>query len=127
MKNTKKKSLKEPKHWSHRFNIKPISANKLWYKNKQMTTDYRKFRENFYDDLPDRKRKWPFDLEAKLHIEISVGYGDKRSDVDNCIKGTVDTLQSIFGFNDKYVQSIYVEKEIVKRSDVYLEITVIEE
>lgn len=113
------------KEWHHKFNFKPLSANKMFYRGKQLTREYREYRENIYEDIPNRN-KWPFHEEDPLYFEVYVGLSSKLADVDNCIKPLLDTFQYMFEFNDKYVFAVYIQKELVKRGEEYIDVTVTE-
>lgn len=114
---------RKKKSWNQRFNIKPVSANRMYFRNKQLTKDYRLFREQVYEDVADRS-KWPFEDGEHLTFVVMVGFSSKLADVDNVIKPLLDTWQLMFEFNDKYVYKVIIEKEIVKKGEEYFEVTV---
>jgi len=103
--------------------VKPISVNKAWYMNKKKSRDYMNFQEDMIPYLqgfscPDRVR----DNQTRLEAQLEFGYSSKRSDVDNCIKTTLDTMQSWFGFDDVIIFKVTAEKFHVKRGEDYLKI-----
>ena len=116
---------KRTKKWKHRFDSKPLSANKMFYRAKQMTREYREYREFIYEDIDNRK-KWPFKPEDHLDFDVKVGFSSKLADVDNCIKPLLDTFQYMFDFNDRYVFKVTIEKEYVKKGEEYFDVTVTE-
>lgn len=112
------------KRWNHRFNFKPLSANKMFYRGKQLTKEYRLWREQIWEDIEDRS-KWPFEPEEKLEVNVEVGFSSKLADLDNAIKPLLDTFQYMFGFNDKWIFEIHLHKEIVSKGEEFFEVTVI--
>jgi len=103
--------------------VKPISVNKAWYMNKKKSKDYEKFQEEMIPYLqgytaPQRVR----DNETTLSAEMIFGFSSVKSDVDNCIKTTLDTMQSWFGFDDRIIFELSARKYHVKRGDDYLKI-----
>ena len=117
------KTQERAKHWKHRFDFKPLSANKMFYRAKQLTREYREWREAIYEDVEDRT-KWKFKKDERLDFTVNVGFSSKLADVDNCIKPLLDTFQYMFEFNDKYVYRVEITKEIVKKGDEYFEVYV---
>ena len=111
------------KIFKQKFDVKPLSANKMFYRAKQLTKEYRLFREFMYEEVADRK-KWPFKPEDELDFTVKVGLSSKLADVDNCIKPLLDTFQLLFEFNDKYVFKVTIEKEHVKKGSEFIDVQV---
>lgn len=61
--------------------------------------------------------------QTKLPIELSiiVGLSNMASDVDNVVKPFLDILQKKYGFNDKYVFRLIVEKLLVAKGAEFIE------
>ena len=114
---------KRKRRWNHKFKTKPLSANKMFYRAKQLTREYREYREFIYEDIEDRK-KWPFKDGESLEFSVMVGFSSKLADVDNCIKPLLDTFQYMFDFNDRFVFKVTIEKEYVKKGQEYFDVTV---
>ena len=104
--------------------VKPVSINKAWYRNRRMKS---KEYKNFQDELmlylqgvecPSRV----VENQCRLEASLVFGFSNPNSDVDNCIKTTLDTLQSWFGFNDKIIYKVTAEKKHVKKGEDYLQI-----
>lgn len=112
------------KVFHQRFNVKALSANKMFYRAKQLTKEYRQFREYMYEEIPNRTKVWPFKEDDQLTFIVHVGLSSKLADVDNCIKPLLDTFQLLFDFNDKYVYRVEIEKEIVKKGKEYIDVEV---
>ena len=107
--------------------VKPISVNKAWYMNKKKSKDYVNFQEDMIPYLqgntcPERVR----DNKVKLKADMEFGFSSVRSDVDNCIKTTLDTMQSWFGFDDKIIFELTACKTHVKRGEDYFKIKLTE-
>lgn len=49
-------------------------------------------------------------------------FSNKASDLDNVAKPTLDALQHVFDWNDKYVYEIHMYKELVKKGEERLDI-----
>lgn len=99
-----------------RIKIKPLSAN-LMYKGKKYRTQACK---NFYQILPKKLDK-NFELPAlPLKLKMRVGCGLKF-DVDNVLKPFIDILQVFYGFNDRNIFKIEIEKKVVKPGEEFIE------
>jgi Holliday junction resolvase RusA-like endonuclease len=65
-----------------------------------------------------------FDLsnvKEPLELSMVVGLSNTASDVDNVVKPFVDILQKKYGFNDKYIYRLIVEKKIVVKGAEFIE------
>ena len=107
--------------------VKPLSANKMFYRNKNKTTDYRHYQDEFRDCVILEENTdspvWPF--EENVTFDIEVGLSSKLADLDNVLKPIFDTYQSIYeGFNDKTVYEIRATKLLVARGDEYVSVEV---
>ena len=98
------------------INIKPISVNVAWQGRRFKTKVYKSYEQEMLWLLP--KLSIP---EGKLSIDLKFGMSSRASDIDNPIKLTLDILQKKYGFNDKMIYKMTVEKEIVKKKDEYIE------
>ena len=111
---------------------KPMSANRMEgirairtktgksFTQTYPTKDYKEFLERFKEATKDMK--WKFEKEAKLKIEIWPFFSNKASDLDNVAKPTLDALQKVFEWNDKYVYEIRMTKNLVKKGKEKLHI-----
>lgn len=68
--------------------------------------------------LPDRDDR--FD-NRPLFTVLRWGFSNSASDIDNPVKPFLDTLQSKYKFNDKWVHMMIILKEMVKKGDDYIE------
>jgi len=117
-----KENYKEfPWSFSCHAKVKPISVNKAWYMNKKKTKEYLKFQDDLHPYLsgvvaPERVR----DNKVRLECDLKFGFSSSLSDVDNCIKTTLDSLQSFFGFDDRIIFKVSAEKFKVNKNEDYL-------
>lgn len=95
--------------------IKPLSVNEAWRGRKYKTPKYKQYERDLLISLP---KKFKEDY-TELYIKIGVS---SLFDIDNCLKPLIDILQKKYGFNDRYIKKIIVEKEVVKEGGEYIEI-----
>jgi len=109
------------------FQIKPLSANKMFVRKGRTTyktADYKRFQEDMANMLLGET--WNFKDKPVLFI-VYAGLSNRASDLDNVIKPLLDTYQNIFEeFNDKTVQGIILQRDRVKRGGEYLWVRVAE-
>ena len=103
------------------LDIKPISTNALYLnvpgKGRVKSPEYRKYREDMGYLLP--MVKIPSGL---LSVGLRVHLSNPRQDLDNTAKPILDILQEKYGFDDKVVYSICLEKIIVPKGRERIEI-----
>lgn len=99
----------------------------MFYKAKQKTLDYREYQDEIRDTVTftdGDKFAWPFNSES-VHFTVHAGLSNRGADLDNVLKPLLDTYQSMYeDFNDNKVYRIDAHKEIVKKGDEYLEVTI---
>ena len=107
-----------------KLNVKPLSANQMYYRNKKKTVNYCRYQDEVYEELRDSK--WEFgDSEVEIHLKV--GLSSRLADLDNTIKPLLDTLQSIYPeFNDKMVFRIEADKEIVEKGKEYMNVSILQ-
>jgi len=96
--------------------VKPLSVNQCW--------QGRRFKNRLYDDyerevlylLPKGKITW-----GSLVLTLKLGVSNRNSDIDNPIKPILDILQKKYGFNDKQIVKLEVEKKLVKKGQEFFE------
>lgn len=104
--------------FSNRVEIKPLSVNKAWQGKRFKTPEYSAYEKEVLLKLQ------PYDLsKSKEPIELSmvVGLSNMASDIDNVVKPFVDILQKKYGFNDKYIFRLIVEKKLVLKGAEFIE------
>lgn len=115
------------KQLQHRYEIKPLSANRMFARKGRTTfktTDYQQYQETMRDQLMEDERVWPFGTSQVIFL-VTAGVSNRGSDLDNLIKPLLDTYQGIFPeFNDNKVYGIYLIKDIVSKGSEYIEVTV---
>ena len=99
--------------------IKPLSVNQAW-KGRRFKTDlYKSYERNVSLLLP--KVDFP---KGSVHLSLVFGFSNKGADIDNPLKPFLDILQKAYGFNDKDIYKLSVEKKIVKKGDEFIEFEV---
>lgn len=68
--------------------------------------------------LPAHKINW---IGEPIELSLVVGLSNMASDVDNVVKPFVDILQKKYGFNDKFIFRLIVEKKIVAKGAEFIE------
>ena len=102
-----------------KIDIKPLSVNKCW-KGRRFKTDYYKsYERDLMLMLPNTQIP-----HGKLYIEVTFGFSNKTSDIDNPLKPFLDILQKKYKFNDKDIYKLLVHKEIVKKGEEFIHFTI---
>jgi len=99
-----------------RVNIKPLSVNQAWQGKRFKTPAYKNYEKAVLLCLP--KLDVP---EGKISLSLSFGLSSKNADVDNPVKCFVDCLQKKYGFNDRNIYIMVIEKFDVKKGDEFIE------
>ena len=60
-------------------------------------------------------------INSLFLIFINVGLSSKNADIDNIAKPFIDILQKKYGFNDKNIYKLVLEKFIVKKGEEFIE------
>lgn len=67
---------------------------------------------------------WPFGSEP-VCFEIIAGLSNRGQDLDNVVKPVLDTYQVIYDdFNDNKVYKIVLTKEITKKGEEFLDVSI---
>ncbi len=99
-----------------KINIKPLSANEAFRGRKYRTPKYDKYINDLMYLLPRIKH-----TEPPYLIEIVIGYSNVLSDIDNALKPFIDCLQKKYGFNDRHIFKLIVEKKIVSKGNEFID------
>ena len=59
-----------------------------------------------------------------IKIVFNAFFSNKASDLDNILKPSLDALQKVFEWNDRYCYEIEAHKHLVKRGEEKLEINI---
>ena len=90
--------------------VKPLSINKCFQGRRYKTKDYKAYENDLMLKLQ------PIELPSKPYeLIINFGFKNKLSDIDNALKPTLDILQKKYGFNDRDIYKLIVEKVITKQ------------
>lgn len=99
-----------------RLDIKPLSVNKAWRGRRFKTDDYKNYE---YQCLMMLR---PFQVpKGKLKLSLTLGFSSKASDIDNPVKCFQDILCKKYGFDDKRIYHIAVQKVDVKKGQEFIE------
>lgn len=96
--------------------IKPLSVNDAWKGRRFKTNAYKNYEKAVLLMLP--KMEVP---GGDLKIELTFGFSNKASDIDNPVKCFVDCLQKKYGFNDSRVYEMSLKKCKVKKGHEFID------
>jgi len=99
-----------------RIDIKPLSVNQAWQGKRFKTPAYKRYERDVL--LMLKPMAIP---DGDLAIEITYGFSNRQSDVDNPTKLIVDILQKKYGFNDSRVTRLNLIKQQVKKGYEYID------
>ena len=99
----------------HKINIKPLSVNQAWQGKRFKTNLYKQYEHDVLLLLPKIKIVAP-----PYRLNLIVGFSNKASDIDNILKPFLDILQKKYGINDKYIEVLYIEKQIVTKNNDFI-------
>ena len=99
-----------------KINIKPMSMNRAYKGRVYKSGEYLMYEKELGLILP--RLEVP---EGPLALHIKFGFSRKASDIDNPVKPFLDVLQKKYGFNDKMVYELKVEKRIVPVGKEFIE------
>lgn len=96
--------------------VKPLSVNQVWQGKRFKTQAYKQYEKEILLNLK------PMNVEGgKLSLFLRFGLSSKNADIDNPVKPFVDCLQKRYGFNDRHIYKLIVEKVDVKKGDEFIE------
>lgn len=103
-----------------KLQIKPLSVNNAWQGKRFKTNDYKKYEEDLLLMLPKIKI-----INPPYRLNITVGFSNKASDLDNVLKPFLDILQKKYSINDKHIQILHVEKEVVTKNNEFISFQIV--
>ena len=103
--------------FSDRVEIKPLSVNEAWQGKRFKSKDY----QNYEKEVLLKLHPHTFTVKQPIELNLLVGFSNSASDADNIVKPFVDILQKKYGFNDKFIYRLVVEKVIVKKGAEFIE------
>jgi len=99
-----------------RISIKPLSVNEAWKGRRFKTDAYKAYEKSVLLLLP--KITAP---DGNILLQVTFGLSSKNADVDNPVKCFVDCLQKKYGFNDRKIYKMIVEKIDVGKGAEFIE------
>ena len=102
-----------------RIDIKPLSVNEAWQGQRFKTPKYKAFEKELLLKL--RPQDIP---EGKLLLRATFGISSKNADIDNPVKPFLDILQKKYGFNDRQIYLLTIEKVDVPKGKEFIEFTI---
>ena len=98
-----------------KINIKPLSVNEAWQGRRFKTKKYIHYESIMLKLLPKINMTNP-----PYRLNITVGFSNKASDLDNILKPFIDILQKKYGINDKHIEILHIEKQIVTKKNEFI-------
>ncbi len=90
--------------------VKPLTVNRAWQGRRFKTKAYKQYEKDVLTLL--RPMTVP---DGDLGLWLIFGLSNMQSDVDNPVKPFVDILQKKYGFNDRRIFKMVIEKVKVKK------------
>lgn len=98
-----------------KINIKTLSVNEAWQGRRFKTDKYKKYESDLLLLLPKINIPNP-----PYRLNIIVGFSNKASDLDNVLKPFLDILQKKYDINDKHIEILHIEKQIVTKNNEFI-------
>jgi len=98
-----------------RINIKPLSLNNAYSGRRFSTPELKRFKEALGYLLPKKTLS-----RGVYRVICEFGVSSKASDLDNLCKTFLDGLSEKYGFNDKLIYRLEVEKKDVEKGKEYI-------
>lgn len=98
-----------------KINIKPLSVNEAWQGRRFKTDKYKKYESDLLILLPKL-----IIIEPPYRLNIIVGFSNKASDLDNILKPFLDILQKKYSINDKHIEILHIEKQLVTKNNEFI-------
>jgi len=96
--------------------VKPLSVNQVWQGKRFKTKAYKDYEKEILLSLKPMEVK-----SGKLSLFLRFGLSSKNADIDNPVKPFVDCLQKRYGFNDRHIYKLEVEKVDVAKGQEFIE------
>jgi len=100
-----------------KINIKPLSVNECFQGRRFKTLGYKTYEHHVLILLP----KLDIPKNVELELLLTVGFSNKKSDLDNIAKPFIDILQKKYGFNDSQIYLLAMRKYIVSKGDEFID------
>lgn len=95
--------------------IKPLSVNQCWQGKRYKTKTYKSYEKELLLKLPFKKIS-----NSKIRIDVTFGFSNSLSDIDNGLKPFLDILQKKYNINDRNIYQLNVTKEVVKKGSDFI-------
>lgn len=95
--------------------IKPLSVNDAWQGKRFKSKAYKAYENEIIPKLPELKVP-----NCNIELEITFGFSNSASDIDNPAKPFIDCLQKKYKFNDNQIYKLVLYKEIVKKGEEFI-------
>lgn len=105
---------------TQRLPIKGLSLNSA-YRGRRFTTPELK---QYKLDIIKLLKPIEINRSKKLFVKYKFGVSSKNSDLDNLTKCVQDVLAESYGFNDKLIYKIDLEKIDVKKGSEFIEFSI---
>lgn len=99
-----------------KIEVHPLSINKAWKGKRFKTKEYEDYEDMVTWLLPSNI-KIP---DGKLFVKYCFGLSSSLADYDNPIKPFQDIISKFYGFNDKMIFKVEVEKKLVPKGQEYI-------
>ena len=96
--------------------IKALSVNQLYSGRRYKTEKYKQYKKDLLIQLS--KIYIP---DGKIDLNVTFYLSNPRQDIDGCLKGFIDILQSAYGFDDSRIYRVTATKRIVKKGSERIE------
>lgn len=107
-----------------RVNIIPLSVNGAWQGRRFKTPAYVKFQNTLLTILPNKI--YQFNNNSKLKMKYIFGFSSKLSDLANPEKLVTDILCKKYGFDDRQIYLMTLEKVIVPKGAEFIDFEISE-
>ena len=97
--------------------IKPLSINEAFKGKRFRTPKYNNYETKMLLMLPKSMGKIPDQIE----INITFGFSNKASDIDNGVKPFLDILQKKYRFNDSQIYRLNIHKVLTDKGLDFIE------
>lgn len=99
----------------NKLSIKPLSVNQAWKGRRFKTESYQKYERDVLRILPGMQVP-----DGPLKLSIEAGFSSASSDLDNIVKPFLDCLQKKYGFDDKRITEIHLQRCAVKKGQEFI-------
>ena len=103
-----------------KINIKALSVNEAYRGKKWRTPKHDVYKTALKHLLPD----WLKLPASPFCVHLEFGHSNLNSDIDNCAKLFIDSLQDKYNFNDRYIKRLIIDVEKVDKGKEYVKFNI---